>query len=409
MCDTLVALPHVTKSGGLILGKNSDREPLEAQAILHVPQTIHQESQLQCTYISIPQVELTYEVILSKPFQMWGAEMGANEHGVVIGNEAVFTNVKFDKKQVGLTGMDLLRLGLERGKTAKEALQLVINLLQTYGQNACGGYQNKNFYYHNSFLIADPEEAFILETAGKSWAYRAVDSIGSISNGLTIEEDYLEAHFEKEARNIQRLFSGSSRSFRGNFSDLIYTTAGKSKQRQACTLGFMEKRNKPGVEDFFQALRQHDREDFQPKKATTGCICMHATGFTNPSDTTGSMVAEIRKDTLSTIWLTGTSHPCMSLYLPFYFGTDWNQDLFSPTAHPDQSLWWRVKKIQQSISKNYSVLQPKWKNRLDQLQSILIVENESLLKGNPDKQKLSLFMEKCLNDYLEVIQSFEIE
>jgi dipeptidase len=115
------------------------------------------------------------------------------------------------------------------------------------------------------------------------------------------------------------------------------------------------------------------------------------------------MVAEIRKDTLSTIWLTGTSHPCMSLYLPFYFGTDWNQDLFSPTAHPDQSLWWRVKKIQQSISKNYSVLQPKWKNRLDQLQSILIVENESLLKGNPDKQKLSLFMEKCLNDYLEVI------
>lgn len=54
-------------------------------------------------------------------------------------------------------------------------------------------------------------------------------------------------------------------------------------------------------------------------------------------------------------------------------------------------------------------MQPKWKNRLDQLQSILIVENESLLKGNPDKQKLSLFMEKCLNDYLEVIQSFEIE
>ncbi len=409
MCDTLVALPHVTKSGSLILGKNSDREPLEAQAIVHVPQTNHQESQLQCTYISIPQVELTYEVILSKPFQMWGAEMGANEHGTVIGNEAVFTNVKFDKKQVGLTGMDLLRLGLERGKTAKEALHVIIDLLQTYGQNACGGYQNTNFYYHNSFLIADTQEALILETAGKSWACRAVDSIGSISNGLTIEENYLEAHFEKEPRNIQHLFSGSNRSFRGNFSDVLYTTAGKSKQRQACTLSFLEKRNKPGVEDFFQALRQHDREDFHPKKATTGCICMHATGFTNPSDTTGSMVAEIRKDGQSTIWLTGSSHPCMSLYLPFYFGIDWNHDLFSPTAHPDQSLWWRVNKIQQGISKNYPVLQPKWKYRLDHLQSNLIVENENLLKGNPDKQKLSLFMDKCLNDYLEVIRSFEIE
>ncbi|MCZ8134210.1 MAG: C69 family dipeptidase, partial [Algoriphagus sp.] len=320
MCDTLVALPDFTQSHSLIFGKNSDREPLEAQAICHFPKEIQKEKSLQCTYITIPQVEMTYEVILSKPFQMWGAEMGANEHGVVIGNEAVFTNVKFDKQKVGLTGMDLLRLGLERGKTAKEACQVIIALLQEYGQNACGGYKNKNFYYHNSFLIADPKEAFILETAGKSWAYRSMDSFGSISNGLTIEENYLEAHFENEPRTIQALFSGTHKNFRGNFSDLIYTKAGRSKQRQACTLSFLEKKKVPAVEDFFMALRQHDQEDFHPKKASTGCICMHATGFTNPSDTTGSMVAEIRKDGNSTIWLTGTSHPCMSLYIPFYFG-----------------------------------------------------------------------------------------
>lgn len=251
MCDTLVALPHVTRSGALILGKNSDREPLEAQAICHFPRKIHEEKTLQCTYLSIPQAELTHEVILSKPFQMWGAEMGANEHGVVIGNEAVFTNVKFDKKQVGLTGMDLLRLGLERGKTAKEALQLIIELLLRYGQNACGGYQNRNFYYHNSFLIADSEKAYILETAGKSWAYRAVESIGSISNGLTIEEDYLEAHFEKKIPDFStplfRFFQKLQRSF---FRPDLY----QSRQIQTTTglyHGIFGKSKKSGGQGFF--------------------------------------------------------------------------------------------------------------------------------------------------------------
>lgn len=65
---------------------------------------------LQCTYIEVEQVSKTHAVILSRPSWLWGAEMGANEHGVCIGNEAVWT-----KEPVGtgeaLLGMDLLRCG----------------------------------------------------------------------------------------------------------------------------------------------------------------------------------------------------------------------------------------------------------------------------------------------------------
>jgi len=408
MCDTLVALPQRTTSGNMILGKNSDREPLEAQAILHVPHRSPFEKEVRCTYISIPQEKETFEVILSKPFQMWGAEMGVNEFGLVIGNEAVFTNVKFDKKEKGLTGMDLLRLALERCKTAREALKTITTLLKNHGQNACGGYKNKSFYYHNSFLIADTNEAFIFETAGKSWAHRQIESLGSISNGLTISDDYEEVHWEKEPRTLQKLFAGKADNFRNHFSDLLYTTAGKSKERQACTLGFLKKKENLSVSDFFSALRQHNlpQAEFDPKKANTGSICMHATGFTNPSDTTASMVSEIRKERPSTIWLSATSYPCLSLYLPFYFGNSIDAVAFSPGTNPDESLWWKAKKVHQTILENYQKLQPDYRIKLDEIQEKWLKKDMELIENDASKAELSHFTNSCLEYYLEILQDF---
>ena len=87
MCDTLVVLPNSTADGSLIFAKNSDREPNEAHHLLAVPAAEHAPGEmLQCTYIQIPQVPHTNAVLLAKPFWIWGAEMGANEHGVVIGH-----------------------------------------------------------------------------------------------------------------------------------------------------------------------------------------------------------------------------------------------------------------------------------------------------------------------------------
>src|SRR5512136_2449894 len=152
MCDTVVALGNVTADGITLFGKNSDREPNEAHQLLRVPAAEHPPgSAIQCTYLEIPQVAHTYEVLLAKPFWMWGAEMGANEHGVTIGNEAVFTKVPYDKEP-GLIGMDFLRLALERAQTSEQALHTITALLETYGQSGnCA--QGHPTYYHNSFLI----------------------------------------------------------------------------------------------------------------------------------------------------------------------------------------------------------------------------------------------------------------
>ena len=86
---------------------------------------------------------------------MWGAEMGTNEHGVTIGNEAVFTREPYAAS--GLTGMDLLRLALERSRTAAEAVQTIVSLLEEFGQGGLCSLERAGFTYHNSFIVADPD------------------------------------------------------------------------------------------------------------------------------------------------------------------------------------------------------------------------------------------------------------
>ena len=173
MCDTIVALGNVTADGTVILAKNSDRETNEAQQIVVIPRAGHEkDATVKCTYIEIPQVRETYGVLLSKPFWIWGCEMGANEYGVAIGNEAVFAKVPAGKEP-GLIGMDFIRLALERADTARRALEVIVELLGTYGQSGNCGLLRKQ-YYHNSFIIADPTEAWVLETVDKFWAAERV-------------------------------------------------------------------------------------------------------------------------------------------------------------------------------------------------------------------------------------------
>lgn len=217
MCDTMVARPGQTKSGALLFAKNSDREANEAQYLQAVARARHEKGALvRCTYISIPQVAETHAVLLSRPFWMWGAEMGANEHGVVIGNEAVFAKIA-PQKEEALLGMDLVRLGLERARTAAEALDVITGLLAKHGQGGNCAHLGR-FEYHNSFLIADSGgEAFVLETVGREWVAERVEATRSISNTYTIGAEFERASQGLLPKAIERGFVGDGAPF--HFSD----------------------------------------------------------------------------------------------------------------------------------------------------------------------------------------------
>lgn len=357
MCDTLVALSPVVVGRKVLFAKSSDREPNEAHELMIVPAADYESGQqVKCTYISIPQVRHTFQTLLAKPYNIWGAEMGVNEHGVAIGNEAVFTRMPYEKGP-GLTGMDLLRLALERSQTAQQALDIITSLLEKYGQGGNCGYRNP-MYYHNSFLIADFRSAWILETAGKQWAARQVHEVGSISNALTIGEvwDHSSAGLITEAEKHGWVKRGQRFNFAASYSDLIFTTFADGKRRQACTSSSLRSMKAIDTRDFMAFLRQHPTAKdgkWRPDQAISGAdVCMHAGyGPIRIDQTVGSMVVELVEEKV-TVWATGTSAPCLSIFKPFWL--DAMPDLARPGEKYDpKTIWWRHERLHRAIIQDY--------------------------------------------------------
>jgi secernin len=317
VCDTLVSITP----DGVLFAKNSDRDPNEAQVPRWYPARNHGPAPepVECTWTSIPQVEHTHAILVSKPWWMWGAEMGANEHGVVIGNEAVFTNQPLGEP--ALLGMDLLRLALERAATARDAVGVIVDLLERHGQGGPCSHERPGFSYHNSFLVADPSGAFVLETAGTNWAIEPVTGRGrSISNGLSI------AGFAEE------------------FTSTTSARSASCTSRLARTQPAAESAN--GVADLFAALRDHGEGPgpvWSSLDGAMGAPCVHAGGTVSSSQSTAAWVSDLRADPLH--WMTATSATCTSTFHPARVErpVDHHATLGpDPTNRYDAaSRWWR--------------------------------------------------------------------
>ncbi len=331
MCDTVV----VVGDDGVLFAKNSDRDANEGQGLEWCPAVDHPaDTVVAATWVEVPQVAHTHAVLLSRPFWMWGAEMGANEHGVVIGNEAVFTDQP--EASTGLTGMDLLRLALERATTAAEAVEVIVTLLERHGQGGGCGHEDRSFTYHNSFLVADPTGAVVLETAGALWATEEVtQGARSISNGLTIP-GFAEAH-----------------------SDRLKTRVSACRHRRAITQDRAGRVG--GVEELMTLLRDHGPGRSQPRYAWLNggmaAPCMHGGGVVTSSQTTASWVADLSP--AGRHWVTATAAPCTGLFKPVAVDDPLDLGAF-PTDHDDGSLWWRHERLHRRAVTDPAALYPRF-------------------------------------------------
>ncbi len=369
MCDTIVSV-NKALGGAVWFGKNSDREPGEAQVVEHNPaRSYTAPATLRCTYLEIPQASKTNEIVISRPFWMWGAEMGANEHGVAIGNEAVFTRLPVP--ETGLTGMDLLRIALERTTSAVEALDLIIEMIEKFGQGGLCGYRHKGFRYHNSFIIADPTDAWVLETAGIFWAAERVTGNRTISNVLTIGRNFdrIAPGAEDHALKEDWCKAKGDFDFAASFGSPFFRITSGGEVRRACTLDRLN-RSSGSVTDMIDALRDHNGLD--PASGWRMSMpCAHASwpATRQSGQTTGSMVSRLEKG--QTIhWLTGTSSPCLSVFKPVLLAGQAVATGPAPGEWSDrESLFWRHEAIHRAVLKNYEPLKAAFNAEREELEA----------------------------------------
>ena len=201
MCDLLCALPVAT-DGVALFAKNSDRPPSERQVLEWLPSRVDAEP-TRATYVAVaPHTSATLGVLGSRPDWGWGLEHGVNEAGVAIGNATIYTTLDPRPFPDALTGMDLVRLALERATSAADAVALLELLLVTVGQGG-SGHDGVTRPYWSSFLVVDRSHAFVVETSGPEAAVEAVDRTRAISNRTTIAE--FDAQHRHPDQPVERL------------------------------------------------------------------------------------------------------------------------------------------------------------------------------------------------------------
>ncbi len=395
MCDTWVAMPDATLTRQVIFAKNSDRPAFDCQPLVRYPgREWPNDSMIQLEYVAIPQVERTYATLGSSPYWCWGYEEGINEHNVVIGNEAIFTKTFREAREayragnspsLGLLGMDLIRLALERSRTAQQAVEVMGSLIECYGQFGSGvpTRDHDEGGYDNSFLVADPTEAWILEAVGKRWVAKSVaQGYAAISNQPTLRTRWDAGSPDIKAYALEKGWWPDDADIKHPF-DFAHAYIDEQVPRQVSHIRWMRSRQllaqRAGeiTPQWMMRIARDHYEDsflggayFNAADPDFHSICMHASadGFTW-GNTASSCVAILPQSSegIPVFWWT-PGPPCNGCYVPFFVhgrrlpgavskaGQSGQQITPPPKAAKDEppsgqdgSYWWRFRRLLDAV------------------------------------------------------------
>jgi secernin len=455
MCDTWVALGDITTTQTVIFAKNSDRPIFDCQPLMFTPRTSWPRySSLQLEYLTLPQADITFATLGSSPYWCWGYEEGINEYRVAIGNEAIYTKTFRDAARayqvgrgpaLGLLGMDLIRLALERSRSAAEAVDVIGKLVERYGQfgsgvptkaHATGGYDN-------SFLIADPLEAWVLEAFGQEWAARRlIQGCTSISNQVSIRTDWdaqsprLVDHAEHNAwwPATQGRFDVA----RAYIDEHVPRQLSHIRQQRSRQL-LAEAAGEISPQLMMRIARDHYEGTFLEGPAFDAAdpdflsLCMHV----SPADftwgnTASSCVAVLSRspEEPPVFWWT-PGPPCNGCYVPFFVegsqlpaivsqaGVAGKQIVPPPEAVADAftptSYWWLFRQLMDTVKGDSIEARPGYypqrnrivRARFDQLEQQFAAEvpdtwRRYVAAGDP--RTLNLFTERCVERVVNELQ-----
>jgi secernin len=364
MCDTLCAPGR----RGMVFAKNSDRPPGEVQIAWPFGRRSSAGCTLRTQYLSIGDTG-AHATLLSCPTWLWGAEHGVNEHGVAIGNERVHTTHDVAAAKPALIGMDLVRLGLERARTASAAVDVITELLTACGQ---GGVADaaRNAAYDSSFLIADPAEAFVLETAGSEFAVARFPAGVAISNRITLKDFEPFRDTEEDTAYADVRLAASRRLLAATGSGGLTPAATAAHLRDHGTGPWGE----PGADGPVDEPPRRARAD-----GNGVTVCMHVRGL---SVTAASMIAELPAELAEGAPLrayVAPGSPCSSIYVPAFPRSAAGPPPFVPFELSSEDLWHAADTLRRLVEADPAVL-PSLRERLKPVEDELWAEADDVLE-----------------------------
>ena len=368
MCDSFVALGNSTSDGSVLLAKSADTEVNEAEHVVRIPRRQYLDGALvRTTHLNIPQSAQTHEIILGKSFWSWGGEIGCNEHGVAVGNEAAFSNQKEGKD--GVCVLDLLRLVLERSRSAREGVEVVARHVEAYGDG--GNCQMMgNFWFDSGLLVADKQEAYVGNAAGRHWAARRVTDVMAISNRYQLTDDW-------DLSSLQPS-DGTKPDFRAMFADEKREREVAALERETMAQSILEARKgRITVKDMADILRCVGDEDTYEVAADDRPtrVCMHAGPYESRFwHATGAMISDASERGV-VVWMTGTSATDLSCFKPLFFDADMPDIGPAPQGtYTEGSLWWKHEHLHRRAMAAYHETKPRIRADFDRLEGQFFAE-----------------------------------
>jgi len=183
-CDMVVALGSASVWGQSLFGMNvheaSESAGLaDSWRLRRIAGGCHAlDEKVQLANLAIAQTKQTFAVAGVQAEHGWGLTQGVNEQRLAAG--VARWTAKLAPAAAGLTGPELLRLVLERGRNVRQALEVLADLLTRHGLASRG----------NIFLFVDPHEAIVVEAAAHFWAAFECRQVRAVCDLAMIRQDW---------------------------------------------------------------------------------------------------------------------------------------------------------------------------------------------------------------------------
>jgi dipeptidase len=235
--------------------------------------------------------------------------------------------------------------------------------------------------YDNSYIVADPHEAYVVETAGHEWAVKRVSGALGISNVYSVETDWAELSPNAQRVAIEHGWWQPDNG-RFNFADAFTAASrnegsGAMRRLRSCAL-LSQRTGGISARTMMAVLGDHGdgfvpQEPFQTTVRPSTGICRHPDAHGVGGCTAASLVADLCADgsRLPVFWCSLYS-PCISLFLPIFIEGKLPALLSRGGATPsDDSPWWHFHRLNRAVMQAPGELAPLVRQRWQPFQDEL--------------------------------------